>query len=421
MSGLRARLQEATSRIHARVEAAPFFVALHDGTLPPLAAASYLQSLSIVHAVLEHALATSSDSRVSHVWNAGLAKLPYLLDDLKLPGVEPLRAIAPGIRAALALADRIVLNSAAGPALLGYLYVLEGSQNGGLMLKQLFAVALGVTAQDLSYFGCDGRDTHRRWTQFTGSLDAVTLSADEERMVAEAGVAAFEGLEAIVLALFPFDEGRVAVHVTAVNPEAGRHTLPADPSEIGIALRAGVRARERFPYLERRFGERGRRFTASDSCWLLTLIPLEYATIARNIAWLRTVLASRGIPSLILENHMRELVAEVEAATPGRLAETQSFRRVVDDLSASRQAQVADATVASLAAQFGTRLIALGGTDLGAVALLASAHADEIDVPGSYAAIESWLADPASFGAPWCAAIREISGALSGVSAGLPA
>ncbi len=404
---VRARLQAATSNAHDGIEATPFYDALRAGTLPAAAAESYLHCLAIIHAVLERGLSTARDPRVGRVWRDDLAKLPHLIEDLALRPEGHLTAIDPAVRAALAMADQLVQSPEI--ELLGYLYVFEGSQNGGIALKSLFAKSLDVAPDALRYFGCYGKETRRAWTRFVTDLDAIRLTDPEGGRIEAAAVAAFAGLQTIVLALFPFTAANVTVQLTALNPEAGRHALPDDPAEIAIAIRAGVRARERYPYLERRFGERGRRFTASDSCWLLTLMPLQYESIARSIAWLRTVLASRGIPTLILETHMRELATEIESAAPARTRETASFRRVVGELGASRRAHLPDAAVEDLNARFDQRLSALHG----AVPLLASAHADEAaGVPGAYAAIESWLTDETRFGNEWRAAVRELSVAL---------
>jgi hypothetical protein len=50
-------------------------------------------------------------------------------------------------------------------------------------------------------------------------------------------------------------------HIAAINFEAGDHAMPQNPIEIGLALRAAKVAWEKYPYLEHRYGERGRRFT----------------------------------------------------------------------------------------------------------------------------------------------------------------
>ena len=55
------------------------------------------------------------------------------------------------------------------------------------------------------------------------------------------------------------------------NPEAGDHVISVDPAEQSAAA-AAIRASWReFPYYARRYGERGWRFSLSDTGWLQTL------------------------------------------------------------------------------------------------------------------------------------------------------
>ena len=88
--------------------------------------------------------------------------------------------------------------------------------------------------------------------------------------------------------------------------------MPQNPLEIDLALRAAKVAWEKYPYLEYRYGERGRRFTDSDSCWLVTLTrALRQVAVTKALEWLRTVLASRGIPTVILEFHLDAILRAV--------------------------------------------------------------------------------------------------------------
>ena len=82
-------------------------------------------------------------------------------------------------------------------------------------------------------------------------------------------------------------------------------------------MRAAKVAWEKYPYLEYRYGERGRRFTDSDSCWLVTLTraPRQVA-VTKALEWLRTVLASRGIPTVILEFHLDAILRAVRVEFP---------------------------------------------------------------------------------------------------------
>ena len=113
----------------------------------------------------------------------------------------------------------------------------------------------------------------------------------------------------------------------AINFEAGTHDVTTDPRELVAAVDAGVRTWNVYPYFEARYGGRGRRFTRSDSAWLVTLASAEIDAARRQIKWLASLLAARGMPSLLFEEHLFHLREALVEAVPeraevyGRLAE----------------------------------------------------------------------------------------------------
>ena len=92
--------------------------------------------------------------------------------------------------------------------------------------------------------------------------------------------------------------------------------MPSDPREIEAAVEAGNVTWERYPYYEWRYGERGRRYTASDSAWLATLSLLDQENVDQQVHWLGRVLAVRGMPRLLLRDHLRTLYQYLCAAAP---------------------------------------------------------------------------------------------------------
>jgi len=56
-----------------------------------------------------------------------------------------------------------------------------------------------------------------------------------------------------------------------LNPEAGEHPISAHPGEQAAAEAATRLSWKEFPYYAKRYGERGWRFSLSDSGWLQTL------------------------------------------------------------------------------------------------------------------------------------------------------
>ena len=101
----------------------------------------------------------ASDPRLVSVREGRLVKLPLLLADLQSLEADKTPAINPAAQGALHMAAQIVCASAIPLRLLGYLYVLARSLNGGISLKSLFAESLGVLPQTLSYFRHAGSTT----------------------------------------------------------------------------------------------------------------------------------------------------------------------------------------------------------------------------------------------------------------------
>lgn len=130
--------------------------------------------------------------------------------------------------------------------------------------------------------------------------------------------------------------------VAAINFEAGDHAMPQNPREIDFALRAAKVAWEKYSYLEHRYGERGRRFTDSDSCWLFTLAsaPKEIV-VTRALEWLRMVLASRGIPTVILEFHLMAILLAIDSEFPEQPIKKTQFDRFLADRKAERGGSLA--------------------------------------------------------------------------------
>lgn len=68
--------------------------------------------------------------------------------------------------------------------------------------------------------------------------------------------------------------------------------------------------------------ERGKRFTVSDSCWLVALTEKSVKSATKSLNWLRTVLASRGITTVILEDHLAAICQERAAGVARHIEPT---------------------------------------------------------------------------------------------------
>ncbi len=192
-----------------------------------------------------------------------------------------------------------------------------------------------------------------------------------------------------------------------LNPEAGSHPIPADPREIEAALRAGEVTWKRFPYYEERYGERGRSFTRSDSAWLVTLCEQEEAVAHEQVAWLGSVLAARGMPRWLLEQHLGVLHDELVRSIPDLASAFGNLRAAAEMLAAERRAHLGDDELHDLTIAFDSRVPSEWSERLPETgALLGAAVADErAGVENAVASLTAWLSDPGRFPDSWIAAV----------------
>jgi hypothetical protein len=285
---------------------------------------------------------------------------------------------------------------------------MEGSTLGAVVLRPLIARAFLLSGEEgTAYVHSYGREVQARWAQYQQRMNALRLTAEEREQVAAAAGACFGHLEAVFLALHPFAPESKTFLITSINPEAGRHPLPADAREVEASLRAGDSCWRRFPYFEQRYGERGRRFARSDAAWQATLCRYDPEQIVQQVRWLGRVLAARGMPTLLLQVQLEILVEELTVAIPEKRAVYEKLLPAAADLHASRHRQLADERLEALAAAFARAVGPEWSTrypDAGR--LLGAAVADELN--GSEGAVESlcaWLTDTARFPAAWIAAV----------------
>jgi len=93
------------------------------------------------------------------------------------------------------------------------------------------------------------------------------------------------------------------------NIEAGNIPYPTDIREIALTERSVEVLWRAFPYLQRRYGQRGRRFGSSDVGYLVVCAGLPSTAFLDQVIWLGGILASRGMPSWLLECQLRHLAA----------------------------------------------------------------------------------------------------------------
>ncbi len=332
------RLKDETQEYHAKLESLPYFKALIDHRLPLECYVNQLRAMAIIHSVLEHEVVNSEDRRVLSVYDDELKKLSPLQEDLKF--FEPRVVFDNGssIDAALSMTEKIRLRGFENPiSLLGYLYVLEGSTLGNHIHEPDIAATFHLTRLNGCRYYSSYRDRlQENWKRFTEKMNSALEDSSLLDPIVESAHEAFTGLEAVYKALYPMEKKEKNLHVTRINPEAGNHPIPDDEREIQAALKASNRGWVEFPYYEHRYGERGKRFSDSDTCWLVTLTSLDQVSMQNQIEWIGRVLATRGMPSIMLEHTLRILHEELAIAVPKSKAEYGNLLNVAEMLREKR-------------------------------------------------------------------------------------
>ena len=327
---------------------------------------------------------------------------------------------APSIDAALAMTEKLRLRGIENPiALLGYLYVLEGSTLGNSIHKPDISSTFHFDGLSGCRYYSSYRDRVKEsWKRFTekmnNALDDHTL---HDQIIASAHEA-FSGLETIYKALYPLEKKKKTYHVTRINPEAGNHPVPDDEREIQAALKASNRGWAEFPYYEHRYGERGKRFSDSDTCWLVTLTALDQASMQKQIEWIGRVLATRGMPSIMLEHTLRILHEELVIAVPNSRANYGKLLNAAEMLKGRRNDKISEKAFEKLSSEFDQAVgpqLAKEYKNTGKL-VLSSVTDEKNGIEGAVSALQEWVGDKARFPDKWISAVSDTLNKARGIA-----
>ncbi|MFJ4781421.1 biliverdin-producing heme oxygenase [Streptomyces sp. NPDC088762] len=180
------RLRAGTRAWHDDLESTRFATALTAGTLPLDRYVGQLAAYRVVLEALEDELSRAAGPCVGQVWSPDLGKLPLVERDLRHFADAGSAPVPWAAAEAAAFAREIRSTAASDPrGLLGFLYVMEGSTLGGLVLRPYVTEAYGLhTGDGVAYYGSGDR---ARWARFTARLnEALTEPAAQDRVMAAA-------------------------------------------------------------------------------------------------------------------------------------------------------------------------------------------------------------------------------------------
>lgn len=207
----------------------------------------------------------------------------------------------------------------------------------------------------------------------------------------------------------------------SVNPEAGDYPIADDPLEWAAAEAAARRSWQECPYYERRYGARGWRFTLSDSGWIATLCALPPPLAQQRIRWLRELLMTRGMPSVLLERHLEFLHAELIGRAPERAPGYSVIAAGVVWLRRERLQLLPESQLEHEASRFDAAARDMPGSIPLMGTVLVGAVLDELLglSPGERSAI-TWALQRERFTAPWIDAVdRTVASVRQAAGGGL--
>lgn len=405
-------LRTATYDQIVRMGALPFFKAISAHQLTPDSYVALLSSLTTIYDAFDLGVTHASYPPLSATWAQHVQRKSLLMQDRAAFAAHQYRPVPAANLRAEVVAEQIRARALRDPlSMLGGAYILAVWNMGGVALNEQLVNAFRFnTLIGVSYLASFDTWGPSYWPQFAAIMDAVPVDTDAVQRVLASAREILDGIEDLITLLHPLNENPTGELVMLINPRAGNHRIPDDFREVQAAMRAGERSWLQFPYYERRYVQHGRKFTWSDSNWMVTLAEQNQATVNQQIQWLSRFLATRGMPQWTMECHLQLLHEELVQAVPEKRSIYGTLYEAAHVLAEQRRVHMSDATLIALDQAFEAHVGPEWSAWLPhAGGLLASAVADEKDrVPRAVESIESWMVDPSRFPPAWIEAVHTI-------------
>jgi heme oxygenase len=402
-------LKQTTTPHHIKVQKLPFFLALVDGTLSLSSVLAQLQAMSIVHGVAEEEAARAEPTPITACYLAQPSRASHLLADLATHA--PLGTVrCPPKVASLAhqIADQLRAWRVKKPAAFtAAIYVLWGTTLGNWSHVPDVQRLLGGKDM-LRYYRGYGSQTATKWGELTRALDGLDTTMDDRAEMQQAVARIFELLEQLFLELHPLADEAAQPSGFMLNPVAGTYPIPDDPVEIEASLAAARAYMDETPYIERRYGEKGRRYTESDTAWLATLCELPLAALLQQLNWIARLRAGYGMPTHVTERQVELLVDALLVARPDRADRYQKLRDAASEMKNVRLSRLNQQQTDELLEQFEREVSGLPDRLENCGILAISAVIDELAGTESSSRLNDWLLDPERFSPAWIAAVKTL-------------
>lgn len=386
------QLRSATWHRHEKFERLPFVTAMMNGTLPPESYIGQLRGLAVIFSAVDQAIDRELTTLLSRIRPLINTRFKMMSADLAFFSPRLVPDIFPAVRHSLACARNIrSLSGISSDRLIGSLYVLQGTARGNQVhLPDIIRCFDLHDDCGVSFYRGFGADTDARWEEFSAIINGFPDISLQDAIAGAMDM--FDALDRFHEALYPLLDMNFGYTATAINPEAGDHPVPQNPVILQAAITAGRRCHEEFSYYERRYGERGRRFTDSDAAWLALLAEQPEEVVRDQVLWLGRVLSSRGMPLLLLERQLELLVEELVATGSVAIKSLQAVQAALKQHRCDLMSQSRFDETCRMVARNISHPLATGFPDLPFI--FVAAHIDTLaGMPECMASLACWLKD----------------------------
>ncbi len=198
-------IRQAIRDSHDAIEGLPISKAMLEGTLDRATYVQLLQLLKPIHQAIEQAAAVLQD--ILPPCTFGRPRSECIKKDLAYFGAQETHSMSEEV---LDLRRQFEeWSERRRAALLGAIYVIEGSRMGSMVLARSLAQTFGVSptpGNGLDYHVDGMADLPRKWGQFKGMMNALGLSHEDRIHVLDGAVMTMDGLCSVYASVGQIDE-----------------------------------------------------------------------------------------------------------------------------------------------------------------------------------------------------------------------
>ena len=195
------RLRAETVDLHAGAEGKDFQRRMVKGEITLEDYRRWLAQMLHVHRALEAPLhRLMGEHPAFAAVREGQMQEPHLREDLAALGADP--EAFPPLPPTAALVSEIARCAAESPlSLLGFLYVLEGSNNGNRFIARRLVLTLGLGDAGHRYLDPYGESQTAKWAEFKREMNHVKFSGEDADILVAAARRMFQAIGEISEAL----------------------------------------------------------------------------------------------------------------------------------------------------------------------------------------------------------------------------